>query len=140
MFTLSNEVWKQHPIHNFISVSSEGRVIVNSYEVEMPRGGKRTYGGFPHFGKKEKDGRMIFNSRQRKFRKRVHLLVCETFHGLKPFEGAVVMHLDDNPSNNSSNNLRWGSQKENLNTDSFIQYCKSRTGDNSPWAKHRSSV
>lgn len=130
------EEWRDHPTVDFIQVSSIGRVQVKPYQVALPWGGFRTYGGHPHFGAKEDDGRMVFTNRTRKFRKRVHILVCETFHGEKPFENAVVMHLDDNPSNNHKDNLKWGTQKENLNTDSFISYCKSRTGENSNWSKH----
>lgn len=130
------EIWKQHPIHDFLSLSTLGRVMVNPYEVKMPRGGVRTYGGKPHYGNSDGHGRLHFQSRQRKFRKKVHILVCETFHGLKPFEEAVVMHLDDDSENNRPDNLKWGTQKENLNTESFITYCKSKTGENSNWSKH----
>lgn len=130
------EEWRDHPTVDFIQVSSYGRVQVKPYQLPLPNGGFRTYGGQPHFGSREKDGRMVFINRTRRFRKRVHILVCETFHGEKPFDGAVVMHLDDNPSNNRTDNLKWGSQKENLNADKFIAYCKSKTGENSNWHKH----
>lgn len=43
----------------------------------------------------------------------VHILVAEAFHGPKPFAGAVVRHLDGNPSNNCVANLAWGSHKDN---------------------------
>jgi hypothetical protein len=43
----------------------------------------------------------------------VHILVCKTFHGLgKP--GQVVMHKDDDKFNCREDNLRWGSQSENI--------------------------
>ena len=43
----------------------------------------------------------------------VHILVCKAFHGLgKP--GQVVMHKDDNKFNCREDNLRWGSQSENI--------------------------
>ena len=45
------------------------------------------------------------------------------------------MHLDENARNNKPENLRWGTQKENLNAPGFIAYCKSRTGDNNPYRK-----
>jgi hypothetical protein len=67
-------------------------------------------------------------------------LVCEAFHGPAPFERAVVMHLDDNPGNNRPENLKWGTQKENLNAPQFIAYCRSRTGENSTHAKAQDSV
>lgn len=133
------EEWRDHPTVDFIQVSSYGRVQVKPYRSPLPNGGFRTYGGQPYFGSREKDGRMIFNNRTRRFKKRVHILVCETFHGTKPFEDAVVMHIDDNPQNNRADNLQWGTQKENLNAEKFINYCKSKTGENSNWAKHFSS-
>ena len=43
----------------------------------------------------------------------VHILVCESFNGRKPFQGACVRHLDGNPSNNVSGNLAWGTHAEN---------------------------
>ena len=43
----------------------------------------------------------------------VHILICKTFHGLgKP--GQVVMHKDDDKFNCREDNLRWGSQSENI--------------------------
>ena len=43
----------------------------------------------------------------------VHVLVCETFHGEKPFPEAQVRHLDGNPLNNAASNLKWGTAAEN---------------------------
>jgi len=47
------------------------------------------------------------------------------------------MHLDDNAKNNAPDNIRWATQKENLNTESFLAYCRSRIGEHSPRIKHR---
>ncbi len=43
----------------------------------------------------------------------VHVLVCEAFHGPRPFPGAIPLHRDGSRDNNASDNLRWGTQKEN---------------------------
>lgn len=43
----------------------------------------------------------------------VHILICTAFHGL-PKPGEVVMHLDDNKFNCKENNLKWGSQSQNI--------------------------
>lgn len=43
----------------------------------------------------------------------VHVLVCEAFHGAKPFPEAQVRHLDGNPLNNNAHNLKWGTPAEN---------------------------
>ena len=64
-------------------------------------------------------------------------MVCEAFHGLAPFAGAVVMHEDDNVANNKADNLSWGTQKRNLNTPAFLAYCRTRTGANNPYVKGR---
>jgi hypothetical protein len=68
---------------------------------------------------------------------KVHQLICEAFHGPRPSPKHVVMHLDDNPLNNRADNLKWATQKENLNTPKFLAYCKARTGENSPTFKGR---
>ena len=67
---------------------------------------------------------------------KIHRLICEAFHGAQPADRPVVLHLDENGLNNRPENLRWGTQKENLNMPGFIAYCKSRTGANSPMKKH----
>lgn len=44
--------------------------------------------------------------------KKVHLLVAEAFIGPRP-KGAVCRHLNDDPSDNRVENLRWGTASEN---------------------------
>lgn len=44
----------------------------------------------------------------------VHRLVALAWIGPPPFEGAYVLHWDDDPINNHCKNLRWGSQLENM--------------------------
>lgn len=51
--------------------------------------------------------------------RKAHQLVCEAFHGPKPSPEAVVIHLDENALNNRPENLKWGTQKENLNMPKF---------------------
>jgi len=46
--------------------------------------------------------------------KRVHVLVLETFIGNRPSPQHDACHNDGNPANNSLNNLRWDSRKENI--------------------------
>ena len=57
---------------------------------------------------------------------KVHQAVCEAFHGPRPFPNAVVIHLNENGLDNSAGNLKWGTQKENLNAERFIQYRMAR--------------
>jgi hypothetical protein len=43
----------------------------------------------------------------------VHRLVCETWHGPGP-EGHEVLHRDGDKTNNTPENLRWGTRYENI--------------------------
>ena len=133
---MMGEVWRQVPSRPRLLVSSEGRFMIAPYLASLPNGGVRQYGGTPHFGVwNKKDGRFIVNVNGETLK--ISQLVCEAFHGAKPFEDAVVMHLDENAANNRPDNLKWGTQKENLNAPGFIEYCKGRTGENNPFVKGR---
>ena len=44
---------------------------------------------------------------------RVHIIVCEAWNGPKPFDGAVVDHIDGDKHNNRPDNLEWVTTKEN---------------------------
>jgi hypothetical protein len=48
---------------------------------------------------------------------KVHRLVSMAFHGPEPLSNQrmVVGHLDDDPGNNCPDNLRWMTQRDNLN-------------------------
>lgn len=106
------------------------------YRGPMPHGGECSYGGQPTFGFWQKpEGRfcvVICGSTYR-----IARLVGEAFHGPPPFDGAGVMHIDENAANNRPENLKWGTQKENLNAEGFLAYCRGRTGENSPAIKGR---
>lgn len=115
-----------------LMVSSAGRIMIIPYLGRMPDGGPRQYGGDPHFGTPN-DGRLIFVFRNRSYK--VAQLVCEAFNGPRPFETAVCLHRDEDFKNNKPRNLKWGTQKENLNAPGFLAYCRTRTGSNSPTVK-----
>jgi hypothetical protein len=113
--------------------SSWGRVRRIYNLSPMPHGGYRLNGGVARYGSIDrKTGRVLIVFRGKGYV--VARLICEAFHGPKPFPKAVVMHRDDNPANNRADNLRYGTQKENLNTPKFIEFCKSRVGDKHPKA------
>ena len=95
---------------------------------------KREYRGKPSKGVLS-GGRYKINFRGKNYR--VSRLVCEAFHGEAPDGLSVCMHMDENALNNRASNLAWGTQKQNLNAPGFINYCKSRTGENSPHRKGR---
>ena len=138
------EIWK--PVHSCreIMASSIGRVCLMPTTAKMPNGAIRSYEGKPTFGVEEKTATARQGSPKRRIIRvnrlgktfKIHRLVCEAFHGPSPFVGAVVMHLDEDPSNNSQENLRWGTRKENQNFPAAVAAFKARTGDKSPWAIH----
>lgn len=128
------EVWRGVPSLPGVEASSLGRVRKKPYTVSMPHGGVRTYVGTPTFGVWCKDEeRFIYQYNRKSFK--VHFAVCEAFHGQRPFPEAVVMHDDENSANNGEANLKWGTQKQNLNYAGFKLYCAGRTGDNNPRRK-----
>jgi hypothetical protein len=131
---MDGEVWRDVP--SLPGILVEGRVMYTPYRGPMPKVGERTYGGQPTWGVWNKqDGRFIIAIRGSSYK--IARLVAEAFYGPPPFTDAVVMHLDENAANNRASNLKWGTQKENLNAEGFITYCRSRTGENNPLVKGR---
>jgi len=128
------EIWRIVPSVPGLLASSRGRVMVIPRLGEMPKGGQRQYGGYARRGSWDGD-RYVFLWAGKT--RRVARLVCEAFHGAPPFDGAVCMHMDENARNNAPENLKWGTQKENMNAPGFIEYCRSRTGENNPLVKGR---
>lgn len=136
------EIWKPVPSLPGVLVSSEGRILLPPSYAPLPNGGYRTYWTVPAFGtvaKANKHARHVYRSMYcKKYGNvKVHRAVCEAFYGPPPFDGAVVIHIDEDGLNNKYDNLKWGTQKENLNAPGFIEYCKSRVSENSPTIKHR---
>lgn len=63
-------------------------------------------------------------------------LICLAFHGEPPPGKPVCMHVDENFRNNRPENLKWGTQRENLNCPKFIEYRRLQwTGENNPQVK-----
>lgn len=137
---MENEIWKPVPSRPGLMASSLGRVCLTPCTAKMPHGGTRAYNPKPTFGHvawSKKGARHTYRAHcsKRHGNIKVHRAVCEAFHGPQPHEGAVVIHLNEDAHDNRPENLRWGTQKENLNAPGFIAYCKRRTGDASPWRK-----
>lgn len=128
---MSDEMWRLIPSLSGLLASSHGRLMVSPYEAPIHHGGRRQYGGAPTAGQWDGD-RYIYVFRGRTYK--VARLVCEAFNGL-PAHGQVCMHKDENSRNNVPSNLKWGSQKENLNAPGFLRYCTERTGDRNPYRK-----
>lgn len=140
------EIWKPVPSEPGMLASSFGRVLLPPCYAPLPNGGYRTCCPKPRAGvvtKSKKTARHVYlhilvrriGDGPRQAPRKVHQLVCEAFHGPKPFPEAVVIHADENGLNNRPENLRWGTQKENLSAPGFVQYCRSRVGSESPRAK-----
>jgi hypothetical protein len=138
------EVWKEVPSEPSIMASSKGRVWIKPFVGQMPNGTLRTYKTKPTYGFEEKTAtaregspkRMIFRVGRLKKTFKVHRLVCEAFWGPAPSPSSIVLHLDEDPSNNVPSNLRWGTRKENQNFPKAKQAFSARVGDKSPWAIH----
>lgn len=141
------EIWKIVPSAPGIMASSFGRVCLLPTMVRMPNGAMRRYEGKPTFGVEDKTATARHGSPKRKIIRvnrmgktfKVHQLICEAFHGPKPFPEAIVMHKNENPSVNTSDNLEWGTRKQNQNAPLAVAAFKARTGESSPWAIHQRS-
>lgn len=138
---MDEEIWKPVPSKPGVMASSWGRIKTPDREAAMPHGKIRKYITKPTYGsvrKASKTARHTYMGLYNSFfgNMKIHRLVCEAFHGPAPDDKPYVIHIDENAHNNRPENLRWGSQKENLNMPKFIEYCKGRTGDNSPIRKY----
>ena len=125
------EVWKVVPSYPDILASSNGRILLPPSHAPLHNGGYRSYNTKPVLGVKKRARKSASHVYLAIWTRRfgnlkVHQLVCEAFHGPKPFPGAVVMHADENALNNSAGNLSWGTQKENLNAPGFKAKCCQR--------------
>ena len=93
--------------------------LVSDYEVSnLGRVRRRTpaRGTYPGKNVKPVAGRYLqvsLSVRNQPIKAHVHILVLSTFRGPRP-NGAVSRHLDGDAHNNAAANLRWGTQKENL--------------------------
>jgi hypothetical protein len=124
------EVWKPVPSLPGVLASSEGRILLPPRHAPLPNGGVRLYLPKPTAGvvmRASKDAKHEYLGYWNHYfgNIKIHQAICEAFHGPKPFPAAVVIHRDENGLNNSPGNLKWGTQKENLNAPGFLSYCAS---------------
>ena len=99
---MDNEVWKDLIGYgNRYEVSNTGKVRIKDNKKVLKQYEHR---GYKYVG-------LYFENKTHNTR--VHRLVAKTF--LKDFtDNCVVMHLDNNTKNNNVNNLKCGTQKENI--------------------------
>lgn len=124
------EIWKPVPSKPGILASNEGRVLFPPKAAPIPNGGFRHYLTEPtrgHVRRSKKGAAHVYYGAYHKDygNLKIHQLVCEAFHGPKPFDRAVVLHDDEDGLNNRPENLAWGTQKQNLNAPGFLEYCRS---------------
>ena len=132
------EIWRPVPSEPGVLVSSWGRFLLPPRYAPLPNGGYRLYQPKPRRGTVSKAKKtavhtyrsaLVYNTgedRNRQRPRKVHQLVCEAFHGPKPFDGAVVIHKNEDAHDNRPENLKWGTQKENLNAPGFVEYCRKK--------------
>lgn len=132
----STEIWRPVPSEAGVLASSWGRILLPPRYAPLPHGGYRAYFPKPRYGQvswAKKSASHTYRiimlrcdvaAAKQKPRK-VHQLICEAFHGPAPFDSAVVIHIDEDAHNNRPENLRWGTQKENLNMPKFKAWCSS---------------
>lgn len=117
----------------------DGMIKMPESTAPMPTGYVREYKTKWIFGSKRRASKsarhQYYGILHRGKNYKVHRLICEAFHGEAPSGAHVVIHINEDALDNRPENLRWGTQKENLNSPGFIDYCRSRTGDNSPRIK-----
>lgn len=138
----ASEKWMPVPSVPGVMASSFGRVWSESYTRPMPSGGVREYTSSPRYGQDDTSSTRRAGSPMRKIiriarlRKtfKVHQLVCEAFHGPKPSPKHIVLHLNEDPSDNRPVNLRWGTRKENQNFPKVKKAFRARVGGKSPQA------
>jgi len=134
------EIWKPVPSEPGVLASSWGRILLPPSYAPMVNGGYRAYSPKPRYGQVSKADKsaahefriVLVKARDKPSRQRtrkVHQLVCEAFHGPRPFAGAVVIHKDEDSHNNRPENLKWGTQKENLNAPGHLSYLRNRKLD-----------
>lgn len=127
-------IWKLVPSYPGMLASSEGEVLLPPSYAPIANGGYRIYAPEPNKGTvtraaKEASHTYLGIYSRRYGNVKVHRAICEAFHGPAPSRSHVVMHLDEDAHNNRPSNLRWGTQKENLNAPGFRVWAASVAND-----------
>jgi hypothetical protein len=125
------EQWREVPSLPQIEASSWGRIRRKAHTGRMPYGGQRQYSSDPTYGTVRRASKTAKHTyRGYNYRGignvKVHRAVCEAFHGPAPDGKPVVIHINEDAHDNRPENLRWGTQKENLNMPKYIAELKAR--------------
>lgn len=111
---MSREEWRDYPSCPFYQVSNLGRVRSKDRDVATKDGRAWHQKGRLLAPAVNKLGRVSVRLSEggRKWSVQVSHMVAESFLG--PREGRAVRHYDDNPTNNTVENLRYGTQGDNI--------------------------
>jgi hypothetical protein len=104
---------REVPGYDGYFVSSDGRVYserVSGRGSSCKRGSRKLLKGWT-----DKDGypHVVLQASDKRRTVAVHRLVAAAFIGPRPFESAIVRHLDDVPTNNNWRNLAYGTYLDN---------------------------
>lgn len=140
--SLGVEEWRVVPSKPMLLASSWGRIVRKPRQGKMPHGGMRMYIPKPTYGVVTSAKKGAKHTYRGIYylgigNVKVHRLVCEAFHGPAPEGKNVVIHINENPHDTRPQNLKWGTQKENLNAPGFKAWQRTRTGENHPGYKGR---
>jgi len=98
--------------------NDEGKIKLPEGKAKMPNGGVRTYETIWILGSRRRASKTArheyYGVLHRGKNYKVHRLVCEAFHGPAPEGKNIVLHLDEDATNNKPCNLRWGTQRKTL--------------------------
>lgn len=125
-----SEVWKTVPSYPGLLASSLGRVCLPIRRYPMPNGAMRRTYPKPTFGVKVTAAKtascQYMRIRSRHFGNiKIHRAVCEAFHGPAPSPKHIVLHVNEDGTDNRPENLKWGTRKENQNAPGFIAWAAS---------------
>lgn len=109
MMNPESEEWRSIPGLERYEASSLGRV--RHKERKVPLKGHVNRAGYPAFGYVDIDNK---DARHYKTRNMFfHQAVALAFHGQPSDPSLIVMHLDNDKTNNRPENLKWGTRAEN---------------------------
>lgn len=123
-------VWKPVPSYPGLLASNEGEILLPPRHAPINNGGYRIYTPKPTKGQVRSAAKdashkyMGIYSRQFGNIK-IHQAVCEAFHGPAPTPKHIVLHENEDGTDNRPENLRWGTRKENQNAPGFKAWCAS---------------
>ncbi len=133
---MQGEVWRTIPSLPEYEASDWGRVRRKPHLKPRKGGGLRRAGGKPTKGVlRPATGGPRYSIMYKGRNYKVARLVCEAFHGPPPPGKPNCLHRNETATDNRPANLKWGTQRENLNAPGFLEYCRERKTTRPPAKK-----